>query len=792
MTATETRKDLVGQRLKRREDPRLVKGAARFMDDITLPGMAHATILRSPHAHAKIKSIDTSAAKGMPGVAGVFTGQDMADTNALPCAFPLGHGFETNINTPRFLAVDKVRWTGDAVAVVVAESVSQARDAVETIQVEYEVLPATVDAELATQDGEPQLHENAPNNVAFQWNAGNQANTQQAIDGADVVVRQRLRNQRLIPTPVETRGAICNYDAGLDEYTFWLSSQAPHVHRLLMAAFVLGHPEEKIRVIAPDIGGAFGSKIFMYHEYPLVAWLSKALGRPVKWIEGRAESHSATTHGRDHVTDLTVAASRDGKITGLHVKTWANMGGYLSTIAPGSPTTLYGRMVSGVYKIPNIYIDVTGTYTNTGLVDAYRGAGRPEATYVIERAVDLIARELNMDPVDVRRANFIPTDEFPFDTGIGMLPYDSGNYAPALDKALANLGYDDLRRRQEELRGQGKYLGIGFSTYVEVCGLAPSAWINSEGWAAGLWESANVKVHLTGKVVVTTGTMPHGQGHETSFAQVVSDQLGVPYDDIIVEWGDTSGTPFGYGSYGSRSLVVGGEAIVRSCVKIREKMQKIAAHLLEVNESDIEISDGVASVKGAPDRSLSFGELAAAAAVGLSLPAGLEPYLDETSYYDPPNCTFPFGTHIAVVEVDAETGKVDLIRYVAVDDVGNIVNPLIVDGQVQGGIVQGVGQALYEQAVYDNDGQLITGTMMDYALPHATQFPMLELDHTTTISPVNALGVKGAGEAGTIASTPAVVNAVLDALKPLGIKHIDMPLSAPRVWAAMQDAHGRN
>lgn len=761
------------------------------MDDIVLPRMGHVAILRSPYAHARITSIDTSAAKEMPGVLGVFTGKDMEEIPALPCAFPVGRGFNTNISTPRIVAIDEVHWTGDAVAVAVAETVAQARDAIDAIQVEYDVLPAVVDAELTTHDGAPQLHENAPNNIAFEWHAGNKEGTEEALGSAEVVVSQRIRNQRLIPTPMETRGAICDYDVGRDEYTFWLSSQAPHVHRLVMAAFVLGHPEEKIRIIAPDLGGGFGAKIFMYPEYPLVAWLSKTLGIPVKWMELRAESHSATTHGRDHVTDLQVAAKRNGEITGLHIKTFANMGGYLSTIAPGVATTLYGRMVAGVYKIPNIYCEVTGTYTNTSMVDAYRGAGRPEATYVVERAVDLVARELDMDPSDVRKINFIPTDEFPFDTGIGMLPYDSGDYEPALEKALANLGYSDLRAKQEELRQQGKYLGIGFSTYVEVCGLAPSAWVNAEGWGAALFESANVKVHLTGKVVVTTGSMPHGQGHETTFAQVVSDRLGVPYDDIVVEWGDTQSTPFGYGTYGSRSLTVGGTAIVNSVEKIRDKIRKLAAHLLEVGEEDIELSDGSARVIGAPDKSLSFGEIAGAAATGFSLPEGMEPYLDETTYYDPPNCTFPFGTHIAVVEVDAETGHVGLNRYVAVDDVGNVVNPLIVDGQVQGGIVQGIGQALVEGAVYDDDGQLLTGSLMDYAIPRASQMINMELDRTVTESPVNPLGVKGAGEAGTIASTPAVVNAVMDALKPLGIRHIDMPLSAPRVWAAMQEANGR-
>ena len=791
MTATEapTRERFVGKAMKRREDPRLVQGLGRYMDDIVLPGMAHVKILRSPVAHARIRNIDTSRAASAPGVLGVFTGKDFAEVNALPYAWPAA-GVENHVNTPRILAVDEVHWVGDPIACVVAETARQAEDALELIQVDLEELPAVVDARATTEPGAPQLHENAPNNIAFEWECGNAEGTDAALASAPVVIKQSIRNQRLIATPMETRGAIGQYDPGTDEYTFWLSSQAPHVHRLVMAAFVLGHPEEKIRVIAPDIGGAFGSKIFMYTEYPLVGLLSKKLGRPVKWIETREEHALATAQGRDHVTELEVAAERDGKITGLKVTTWANLGAYLSTAAGGIPTTLYARMVAGVYKIPNIYCKVYGTYTNTALVDAYRGAGRPEAAYVIERAVDLVARELGMDPAEVRRKNFIPNDEFPFDTGIGMLPYDSGNYPAALDKALELAGYSDLRRQQEEARSRGKYLGIGFSSYVEVCGIAPTAWITSEGWGAGLWESANIKVHLTGKVVVTTGSMPHGQGHETTFSQIVADELGVPIEDIVVEWGDTAGTPFGYGSYGSRSLAVGGTAIVQSARKIREKMQKIAAHMLEVNEDEVDFEGGRVFVKGAPDRSVSFGEIALTAAVGANLPAGVEPYLDATTYFDPPNCTFPFGTHIAVVEVDEETGNVEIKRYIAVDDVGNQINPLIVNGQFHGGIVQGIGQALWEYGVYGEDGQLLTTTLMDYGIPKASYFPMFEMDHTVTPSPINPMGAKGAGEAGTIASTPAVVNAVMDALAPLGIKHIDMPLSAPRVWAAIQEAKG--
>ncbi len=789
MTATEPREKMVGQALKRREDPRLVRGLGRFMDDIVLPGMAYVKILRSPMAHARIISISTARAAAAPGVIGVYTGADFAEVNALPYAWQAA-GVTNHTNTPRVLAVDEVHWVGDPIAAVVAETPQQAADAIELIHLELEALPAVVDAEKTTHNGQPQLHENALNNIAFNWECGSESGVETALGDAAVTIKQRIRNQRLIATPIETRGAIGQYDSGTDEYTFWLSSQAPHVHRLVMAAFVLGHPEEKIRVIAPDIGGAFGSKIFMYTEYPMVGLLSKELGRPVKWIESREEHALATAQGRDHVTDLEIAAERDGTITGLKVTTWANLGAYLSTAAGGIPTTLYGRMVAGVYKIPNIHCRVFGTYTNTAMVDAYRGAGRPEAAYVIERAVDLVAGELGMDPVEVRRKNFIPTEEFPFDTGIGMLPYDSGNYPLALDKALDTIGYADLRQKQVEARANGKHLGIGFSTYVEVCGVAPTAWVTSEGWGAGLWESANVRVQLTGKVVVTTGTMPHGQGHETTFAQMVSDGLGVPYDDIIVKYGDTAGTPFGYGTYGSRSLVVGGTAIVQSVDKIREKMTKIAAHMLEVDEDEIDIEAGTAFVRGAPDQSVSFADIAATAAVGAGLPAGVEPFLDETTYFDPPNCTFPFGTHIAVVEIDNDTGNVDVQRYVAIDDVGNVINPLIVDGQVQGGIVQGIGQALWEHGVYDENGQLTSSTLMDYGIPKASWLPMMELGRTVTTTDVNPMGAKGAGEAGTIAATPAIVNAVMDALSPLGIKHLDMPLSAPRVWAAIQEANG--
>lgn len=782
---------MVGKALKRREDPRLITGAGSFLDDVKLPGMSHAALVRSPHAHAKIVSIDTTAAKAMPGVIAVFTGDDFADVNPLPAAWQAG-GVKNNPVTPRVLAVKEVHQVGDPVAVVVAENMYQATDAAEAVIVEWDVLPAVVNAKKATEAGAPQLHEEAPNNVVLEWTCGKDADTvDAAIAGSDVKIAQSIINQRLIPNPMEPRGSIGWFNTGTQEYTLWATSQAPHVHRLLLAAFVLGVPEQKIRVIAPDVGGGFGCKIFVYYDMALTLALSKKIGgRPVKFFEDRSENYLTTTHGRDHITDLEIGATKDGKITALKVKTFANLGAYFSTIAAGIPTTLYGRMLAGCYKVPNIHCHVTGVYTNTAMVDAYRGAGRPEAAFVIERVCDLVANATGVDPAEVRRANFIQPEDFPYDTGIGMLPYDSGEYEVALDKALEHVGYQALRAEQKAriANGSKKLLGIGLSSYVEVCGVAPSKWIglNGEGWGAGLWESANVKVHLTGKVVVTTGSLPHGQGHETSFAQLVSDELGVPYDDVEIEHSDTQAAPFGFGTYGSRSLTVGGTAIFKSVSKVREKAKKLAAHMLEAAPEDIVFENGKAFVKGTPDAAKTIQEIALAAHVAYDLPEGMEPFLDETTYYDPPNCTFPFGTHICVVEVDTDTGHAVPIRYVAVDDVGNVVNPLIVDGQIHGGIAQGLAQALYEGAEYNDDGQLITGTMNDYAVPKASMVPFYELDRTVTPSPVNPMGVKGAGEAGTIASTPAVANAVIDAVAHLGVKHIDMPLTPERVWRAMQ------
>jgi carbon-monoxide dehydrogenase large subunit len=789
MTAEAMPTKLVGQAIKRREDPRLITGQGTFLDDIKLPGMTHACVLRSPYAHAKIKSIDTSKAKAHPGVVAVFTGEDMLDLNPLPCAWQAGR-VKNNVNTPRVLAVGEVHFAGDPVALVIAEDRYIARDACDLIEVEYEPLPVVVDAKKATEPGAPQLHENAPNNIVMEWEAGDKAKADTAIAAAEVVVREQIINQRLIPTPMETRGAVARYEPATGEFTLWTTSQAPHVLRLLLTAFVFGIPETKLRVISPDIGGGFGQKIFCYNDAAFTMWAARKIGRPVKFVEDRSENYKYSTHGRDHITDVELAGNRDGTITGLRVTTYANLGAYLSTVAPGIPTTLYGRIITGVYRIPAAYVKVYGVYTNTAMVDAYRGAGRPEASYLIERMVDRFAAEIGMDPADVRRKNFIPPDAFPYDNGLGLLPYDSGNYEAALNKALEIVGYADFRKEQEEARKQGRYLGLGISSYVEICGIAPSKWIGlpGEGWGAGLWESANVRVHLTGKVVVTTGSLPHGQGVETTFAQIVADELGVPYDDIVIEHSDTLGTPFGYGTYGSRSLAVGGTAVYRSVAKIKEKAKKIAAHMLEANPDDMVYENGRVYVKGSPDRAKTLGEIALQASVAYDLPEGMEPFLDETSYYDPPNCTFPFGTHIAIVEVDPDTGIVDLKRYVAVDDCGNVINPLIVDGQIHGGIAQGIAQALYERAVYDENGQLVTGTLMDYAVPAAHMLPPYETARTVTPSPVNPMGVKGAGEAGTIASAQAVMNAVIDALSPFGVKHMQMPATPENVWKAIHAA----
>ena len=787
-TTTEATERLFGASIKRREDPRFLTGKGVYTDDLKLPGMTHAAFVRSPHAHGRIRAIDSDAARRYPGVVAVFTGQDLRNGGVQP--MPVGWLLpDIKIAERRVLAPEVARHVGEAVAVVIADTPYIARDAAELVQVDYEPLPAVTNAEEAI-GCDVRLHDCAPDNVCFQWSLGDETAADEAFARASTVVRQRFLNQRLIPNAIEPRASLATYNAQTDELTLYLTSQNPHVHRLLMAAFVLGIPEHRFRVIAPDVGGGFGSKIFIYPEECAVAWAAKALGRPVKWTAERRESFMSDMHGRDHVTDAELALDADGKILGLRANTIANLGAYLSLFGPSVPTYLYGTLLSGQYEIPAIHCRVRGVHTNTAPVDAYRGAGRPEACYVVERLVDLAARQLGLDPVELRRRNFIPSDRFPYQTPVA-LQYDSGDYAKAMDRAVEMVGYERLRREQEELRAKGRYLGIGISSYIEACGLAPSQVAGAIGAQAGLWESATVRVHPTGKVTVFTGSHSHGQGHETTFAQLAADELGITVEDVEIVHGDTGRVPFGMGTYGSRSGAVGGTAIHMSIEKIKEKGKRIAAHLLEAAPEDVEFEGGKFFVRGSADRAKSFGEISLAAYLAHSMPPGVEPGLDATSFYDPANFTYPFGTHIAVVEVDRESGETTLRRYVAVDDVGNVINPMIVDGQLHGGIAQGVAQALWEHGIYDETGQLLTASLMEYGIPKAHQLPFFETDRTVTPSPVNPLGIKGAGEAGTIASPVAVANAVMDALSPLGITNIDMPFTPAKVWQAMQGATGR-
>ena len=773
-----------GSALKRKEDPRLITGQGTYVEDVSLTGMLHIVLVRSPLAHASIKSIDSSEASKSPGVVAIFTGEDLKEElGSLPCGWVVPDTKEVP-HPP--LAVDRVRYVGDAVVAVVAESTAQASDAASLVDVEYEELDTVIEMDDALADGAVQLHEDAPNNTAFEWEV-DAGSISDARSSSDVAVTQRFVNQRLIPTAMENRGVVVDYNSGTDQITMWTSTQIPHLIRVLLA-LVTGHPEHLIRVIAPDVGGAFGSKLYLYAEEVIAPIIAKNLKRPVKWVESRSEGYLATTHGRDHITDIEIIGNRDGTITGLDVRTLANMGAYLSTFAPLIPTWLYGLMLSGPYKIPNIYCKVIAPFTNTTPVDAYRGAGRPEATYAVERAVDLFAQEIGMDPAEVRKINFIP----PFEDGYEVattVSYDSGNYIASFERALEMVGYTDFRKEQQEARDKGKLLGIGLSAYVEICGAAPSAVAGTLGARAGLWESANVRIHMTGKVSVFTGASSHGQGHETAFAQLVSSELGIPVEDIDVIHGDTSQIQMGTGSFGSRSAAVGGGAIHMSTQKIKEKAKKLAAHILEASEEDIEFEDGKLFVRGAPSEGKTIQEIALASYYYTEdIPEGMEPGMEAMSFFDPKNFTWPGGTHIAVVEIEEATGEVTLLRYIAGEDVGNVINPLIVDGMVHGGAAQGVGQALQEEAIYDGTGQLLTGSMMDYAVPRATDLPMYELDRTVTPTPVNPMGVKGAGETATIAGSPAVINAVVDALSPYGVKHIDMPAKAEKVWRIIRDS----
>ena len=784
--AQATERRYIGAAIKRKEDPRFITGRGTYVDDLALPGMVYAAMVRSPYPHARIKSINAQKALAMPGVLAVYTGQDI-QINPLPLAWPL----PGQKGSPRLpLARDKVVHVGEIVAVVVAEDRYLAEDAAEQVEVDYEELPSVADVRKAIEPGLPTVHDDAPGNIAFEWSLGDQAATDQAFQQAERVVRLELVNQRLVPNAIEPRAALASYDPGRDEYTLWVTSQNPHVERLLISAFIMGIPEHKLRVIAPDVGGGFGSKIPTYGEECIALWVSRQLGRPVKWTAKRSESFLSDAQGRDHYTQAEMALDREGRILGLRVKTLANMGGYINFFNTAVPTFLYAPLLSGQYRIPAVYCQVTGVFTNTVPTDALRGAGRPEACYVVERLVDLAARELGLDPAEIRRRNFIPADAFPYQTPVAVV-YDSGNYQGALEKALAAVDYQRLRQEQEELRRQGRYIGIGICCYIEACGAAPSKLIGQLGAQAGLWESALVRVHHTGRVTVFTGSHSHGQGHETTFAQVVAEELGISLDDVEIVHGDTEAIPMGMGTYGSRSLAVGGSAIVMALNKVKEKARRIAAHLLEAAPEDIELREGKFRVRGVPDRAVDWAAVALQAYLAHNLPEGMEPGLEASGFYDPVNFTFPFGTHVSVVEVDPDTGQVKILRYVAVDDAGNIINPLVFDGQVHGGIAQGIGQALLEWGQFDEEGRPLTASFMEYALPRASHLPSFQTQVQVTPCPHNPLGVKGIGEAGTIAATPCIVNAVVDALAPFGIRHLDMPLTPPRVWRAVQEARAR-
>ena len=785
----------IGQSVKRVEDQRFITGKGQYTDDITLPGMTFATIIRSPLAHANIKNIDLSAAKNAPGYVASFVGGDIPEAIAgVPCGWQVDFKNGDTMKEPPhpLLARTKALHVGDGIAVVIAETQAQAKDAAAMVEVEYEELPAVTDISEALKDGAPQLHDGVPNNKIFDWELGSGLDAvDSALASASHVTKLDIVNQRLIPNAIEPRCAIGDYDDSRDYHTLYTSSQNPHVIRLLMSAFVLGLPEHKVRVVAPDVGGGFGSKIFHYAEEALMVWVAKQIKRPVKWTAERTESFLSDGQGRDHKTKAQMGFDSDGKMVALKVETDANLGAYLSTFSTSVPTYLYGTLMQGLYTTPAVHITVNAGVTNTAAVDAYRGAGRPEATYVIERLVETAAAEMGVDPAVLRLKNFIPpfdgSDAEPgYQTQVA-LQYDSGNYEGVLNRLLEMSDYENLKKERETARANGKLMGIGFSTYIEACGIAPSAVVGSLGARAGLFEAANIRVEPTGSVTLFTGSHSHGQGHETTFAQLIADDLGIPLENVEIVHGDTGKVPFGMGTYGSRSLAVGGSAIVKSLEKIKEKGAKIAAHLLEASAEDLDFADGKWTVKGT-DKSVAFGDVSLTAYVPHNYPEGLEPGLDETSFYDPTNFTYPFGAYMAVVEVDPDTGKVDLKRFIACDDVGNVVNPMIVDGQIHGGVAQGIGQALLEGAVFDESGQLNTASYLDYAMPRADDLPSFELDSTVTPCPHNPLGAKGCGEAGTIGSTPAVVNAVVDALSPMGVTDLEMPLSPQRVWAAMQQA----
>jgi aerobic carbon-monoxide dehydrogenase large subunit len=773
----------IGKARTRKEDARLLTGQTSWTDNIQLPGLLHIAFLRSPMAHARITSVDVSAARTAPGVVAAFSGADFAaEQGSLPCAWPVTPDIVIPAHPP--MAVDEVRYVGEIVACVVARNRYAAADALERIDVDYEPLPPVLDMEAALAEGSPKVHE--AGNKSFEWPLAN-GDMEAAFRDAPVVIERTYRQQRLIPCAMEPRATVCEPVA--DEFTLWSSTQIPHVLRFLLAA-VLGIPEQKLRVIAPDVGGGFGSKLQTTAEDFLTVLIARKLGRPVKWTESRSEGNLAVHHGRDQIQRIRVAADRDGRLRGLSVDLLADMGAYLMLVTPGVPL-LGAFMFNAIYKMDAYSFKCTGVFTTKVPTDAYRGAGRPEATFGIEHAMDDLAAELGMDPLELRKRNWITHEEFPFTT-IAGLTYDSGNYEAATDKAVELFGYDELRREQAARRASGDpvQLGIGISTYTEMCGLAPSRLLGQLRYGAGGWESASIRMLPTGKVEVVTGSSAHGQGHETAWSQIVADRLGVPFEDIRVLHGDTAISPKGMDTYGSRSLAVGGIALVGACEKVIAKAKVIAAGLLEVSADDLEWTPGRWSVRGDPDKGTTIGEIALATFAAHNLPDGVEPSLDSDDTYDPNNFSFPHGTHLCAVEVDTETGQVQIRSYVAVDDVGVVVNPLIVDGQLHGGIAQGIAQALYEEAAYDADGNLLTTTLADYLVPSAADLPTFTLDRTETPATTNPLGVKGVGEAGTIASTPAVVGAVIDALRPLGVTDVEMPCTSQRVWQAINEAKG--
>ena len=772
-TTTTKPETLFGKKIRRREDPRLLTGTATYLDDIKMPGMHHACVVRSPHAAARIKSLNVKPALARPGVAAVFTGADVKDLGPIPCGASL-----PGLRTPHhhILAQDRVYLVGHPVAVVVATDRYIAADAADLIEVDYEVLPAVSDPEKALAPGAPAVHPQWPDNTAFTFHQEG-GDITGAFAQADVVVKQRITSQRLIPTSMETRGVVADWHAGDKSLTLWSSTQIPHLLRTLLAG-ILGMPENHLRVITPEVGGGFGSKLNVYAEEALMAFVSMRIGKPVKWVESRRENFLCTIHGRGHVDYFELAARRDGTMLGLRLKLIQDLGAYHQLLTPAIPT-LSVLMMPGLYKFKNISADIVGVFTNCTPTDAYRGAGRPEATHGIERMVDILAAELKMDPAELRRKNFVGKDEFPFQTATG-LAYDSGNYALPLDTALAEIDYPALRREQQQARASGKLMGIGLSTYGEICAIGPSP-----ATPAGGWESATVKIEPSGKITVMTGASPHGQGEETTFAQIVADELGVDIDDVVVLHGDTAVVQYGIGTFGSRGTAIGGTALYYALQELKGKVKKFGAMLLECD--DVALAGGKC-VDERTGKSVPFAQVAAASYRAMKLPPNTQPGLVATYFWEPPNFTFPFGAHVVITDVDRETGQVSIRRYVAVDDCGKIINPLIVAGQVHGGVAQGLGQALWEQAVYDENGQLLSGELTDYALPRAHMMPWIESSHTETPSPVNPLGVKGVGEAGTIGCSPAVVNSVVDALSHLGVRHIDMPLTPEKVWKLIQGA----